>query len=211
MSVDDSELIADLATDLAAIWERLRARLLPEARLACAAPQRMPGKMWSTKMNQEFPYPAKLFADAAKSFQELSGQNLNSMGGYVPPIAQTMVKFNIEMMRLAAKRAVECSELPEKLAKCQSTPEMFKVQMNFLETMRQQYTEEWLRLMEITNEMSWSAIKPDGAAAAAETTPSWPGMAAGWGGMTPWAPWGRRESETGAQTSPATPKSRAAA
>lgn len=164
-------------------------------------------------MNQEFPYPAKLFADAAKSFQELSSQNLNSMNSYVPPIAQTMVKLSIEMTRLAAKRAVECSELPEKLAKCQSTPEMFRVQMSFLDTMRQQYTEEWLRLLEIVNEMSWNAIKPDGAETA-EMAPGWPPMTPNWPGMAGWsplAPWGKREAATGTQAAPAAPNSRAAA
>jgi hypothetical protein len=163
-----------------------------------ARPVRSPpvAELWSTEMNQEFPFPAKLLADAAKSFQELGGQSLSGAGAYFPPIAQAMMKFNLEMMRLTARRAVECSELPEKLAKCQSSPEMFKVQMNFLETMRQQYTEEWLRLLEITNEMAWSAVRPNGQVAA-ESAAGWPGMAA----WTPFAAWPRPDGQTSGQAS----------
>lgn len=186
------------------IWERLRARLFLSSHSMVS--QRMRRKMWSTEMNQEFPFPAKLFADAAKSFQDLSGQNLSSAGNFVPPMAQAMMKINIEMMRFAAKRAAECVDVPEKMAKCQSTPEMFKVQMNFLEAMRQQYAEEWFRLLEIANEMSWNSIRPDGAMSS-ETSPNWSGMTA----WMPLAAWTKRETPPATQPSPAAPNSRAAA
>jgi hypothetical protein len=142
---------------------------------ACLPP---PKTSWSIEMTQEFPYPAKLFADAAKSFQELSGQNLNAMNAYMPPLAQALAKFNLEMMRFTAKRVVECSELPEKLGKCQSTPDMFKQQMGFIESMRQQYTEEWFRLMEILGDMSWQNYRPDSGLTM--------DAAPGWNAMTAW-------------------------
>jgi len=157
-------------------------------------------------MNQEFPFPAKLFADAAKQFQELGGQNLNNVGAYLPPIAQAMMKFNIEMMRFASKRSVECSELPEKMAKCLTTPDMFRAQMSFVETMRQQYAEEWFRLLEIMGEFSWSAMKPDGAMNV-EAAPNW-------SGMTAWAPlaaWSKSFNQSGTQPSPAPSNSHAGA
>lgn len=131
-------------------------------------------------MTQEYPNPAKLFADATKSFQELSGQNLSAFNAFMPPLAQATAKFSLELMRFAARRAVECSELPDKLGKCQSAPEMFRQQMSFLEAQRQQYTEEWFRLMEIATDTSWLTYRAE-TAAPVETLP-------GWGAMAAWLP-----------------------
>jgi hypothetical protein len=167
-------------------------------------------------MTQEFPYPAKLFADAAKSFQELSGQNLNGVNTYMPPAAQAMTKFSLEMMRFASKRAVECSELPDKLAKCQSTPDMFRVQMSFLENMRQQYAEEWFRLMELANDMPWQSFRMDSfpmtMGGTAETQPNWGDMSS-WAPIAAWpkAVWQKRPEQANSQSAPASANSRAAA
>jgi hypothetical protein len=170
-------------------------------------------------MTQEFPYPTKLFADAAKSFQELSGQNLNSINTYMPPVAQAMTKVSLEMMRFASKRAVECSELPDKLSKCQSTPDMFRVQMSFFESLRQQYAEEWFRLMELANDMSMQSFRTDmfpaNMGSNAETRPNW-GDISSWSPMSAWqmaawqkAVWQKRPEQANSQSAPASADSQA--
>jgi hypothetical protein len=150
-------------------------------------------------MTQEFPYPAKILSDAAKSFQELGSQNLNAVNSYMPPMAQALAKFGLEMMRFSAKRFVECSELPEKLGKCQSTPEMFRKQMAFFDGMRQQYTEEWFRLVEILGDFSWQNVRPNGAASI-DTIPGWNAMTA-W--MQPGAPRAPEAPPKGEEKQPA--------
>jgi hypothetical protein len=155
-------------------------------------------------MNQELTYPAKLFTDAAKSFQEMGGRNLDAVNAYMPPVAQAMTKLSLEMMRFAAARAVECSELPEKLGKCQSTPEMFRQQMAFLENMRQQYAEEWFRLMEIGSDLSWRSFRPEGMGPEAST---------GWSAMASWMPqaaWQKSDEQPAAEQPAPAPSPRAA-
>jgi len=90
-------------------------------------------------------------------FEQLSNvnrQNLKYLSGALPPFAAALAKWNLEMLRFSAQRAVEYREMSERLAKCRSPVDVWSEQKRFFEDMQSTYSEEMGRLLELMNGIS---------------------------------------------------------
>lgn len=93
---------------------------------------------------------------------DLQEQQLNELTDAVQQYSDSVTRFNLELLTLGSQLAAEHAKLRERLLKCQDAPGIIKLELDYLDTMRQHYTDELARLFGIGDEvvkrsvMAWS-------------------------------------------------------
>jgi len=104
--------------------------------------------------------------DFVKQLNQISRQNLSYLSGTMPPFAAALAKWNMEMLRFSAQRALEYRELSTRMAQCRSPAEVWTEQKRFFEHMQDEYAEEMGRLLDLLNGIAH--VKPEDGEYASE-------------------------------------------
>jgi len=97
--------------------------------------------------------------DVLRQLNEISRQNLSYLTGALPPFTAALAKWNLEMLRFSAQRALEYRELSARLSQCRTPVELWGEQTRFFEHMQEEYAEEMGRLLDLLNGIS--QVKPE--------------------------------------------------
>lgn len=92
--------------------------------------------------------------DVFRQLNEISRQNLSYLTGTLPPFTAALAKWNLEMLRFSAQRALEYRELSARMAQCRTPVEVWAEQKRFFDHMQTEYAEELGRLLDLMNGIS---------------------------------------------------------
>jgi len=103
--------------------------------------------------------------DVLRQLNEISRSNISYLTGTLPPFAAALAKWNLEMLRFSAQRALEYRELSARMTQCRTPVEVWTEQKRFFEHMQGEYAEEMGRLLDLMNGIS--QVKPEEGEASA--------------------------------------------
>jgi len=92
--------------------------------------------------------------DVLRQLNEMNRHNLSYMTGTLPPFAAALAKWNLEMLRFSAQRALEYRDLSSRMAQCRTPVEVWGEQKRFFEHLQAGYAEEMGRLLDLMNDIS---------------------------------------------------------
>jgi len=110
--------------------------------------------------------------DVLRQLNEISRSNISYLTGTLPPFAAALAKWNLEMLRFSAQRALEYRELSARMTQCRTPVEVWTEQKRFFEHMQGEYAEEMGRLLDLMNGIS--QVKPEEGEASAPRGTSGP-------------------------------------
>lgn len=91
--------------------------------------------------------------DIFTQMQKLSRESMKNFMEVFPPVATSMLKWNLEMLRFSVRRAMEYRELAGRLSQCRNAPDFWAEQVRFFENMRNDYAEEANRMLALLRDL----------------------------------------------------------
>jgi len=108
--------------------------------------------------------------DVFRQLHDISRQNLSYLSGTLPPLAASLAKWNLEMLRFSTQRALEYRDLSQRMAQCRTPMEVWSEQTRFFENLQTEFSEEMGRLLQLLNGIPNLSVESAGATSAQDKT-----------------------------------------